>query len=457
MLENFHHFYRTVYLPDHAAPLNRWVHFGSNVCAMAFCLLGLLLQEGWVFALGIWFQLGPPYLGHILFEKTHNSIDQAPIYAALGSWYTTFQIVQGKQCITHGVHHAGEAVHAPPLLDLLRRHGRNLHAFMVLEPGLSTWATEDEDAAVAYADRGGYWVAAGAPLCAPNQRLAVARGFAEAAGATGRGVAFFGVGQPFVDALGDADDFDVLRIGQTPVWHPTAWEDCVATSRKLRNRLNRGRREGVQVRHIEAAEVADGAPMRSRMTDLADAWTRGHALPPMGFMVTLELFQHADERRYFVVEREHELLGFAVCVPVYGRNGWLVEDMLLAPHAPAGTSEVLIDGFMRALAAEGADLVSLGMVALAGIERDAEDDRHPWLMGFLRLCARTMGGLYNFDGLYRFRKKLQPVAWEPVYLVTRGRMTPWTLRAVLMAFAEGWLPRFAVRVLGRWAQRWVLR
>jgi hypothetical protein len=98
----FMNFYETVYLPDHAAPLNRWVHFVSNVAALLCCGLGLLMMNIYLFAFGLWFQLGPPYLGHILFEKTHRSIDQSPIYAALGSWYTTLEIFLGRQSVTHG-------------------------------------------------------------------------------------------------------------------------------------------------------------------------------------------------------------------------------------------------------------------------------------------------------------------------------------------------------------------
>ncbi len=104
-IAEFHAFYRDVYLPDHSAPLNRWVHFLSNVSALTCCVAGVVAGSVSVFALGVWFQLGPPYLGHILFEKTHRSIDTSPVFSALGSWFTTWQILRGNQCITHGVHH----------------------------------------------------------------------------------------------------------------------------------------------------------------------------------------------------------------------------------------------------------------------------------------------------------------------------------------------------------------
>jgi hypothetical protein len=101
-VQSFAEFYEHVYLPDHASPWNRWVHFLSNVAALVFIGLGAWFGSIYLFAVGIWCQLGPPYLGHILFEKTHRSIDQSPIFAAMGSWYTTYQILIGKQSVTHG-------------------------------------------------------------------------------------------------------------------------------------------------------------------------------------------------------------------------------------------------------------------------------------------------------------------------------------------------------------------
>ena len=180
----------------------------------------------------------------------------------------------------------------------------------------------------------------------------------------------------------------------------------------------------------------------------------------MGFMVTLELFQHAAERRYFVAEAaDGRAIGFAVAVPVYARGGWLVEDMVVSRDAAAGTSEALVDALMRRLAGDGAELVSLGMVALAGLDPPAAGQRagraHPFLTAQVRTAARFMGWLYGFEGLYRFRAKMKPQSWEPVYLVAPGRVSWLTIRAVLMAFAQGWVPRFALRTLGRLAvRRW---
>lgn len=332
------------------------------------------------------------------------------------------------------------------LLDLLRQHGRNLHSFMVLEPGLTTWLSAERDAAVAYADHGGYWVAAGGPLCAPERSRAVVRAFSTAARRAGRRAAFFGVSPALVERLGDDPAVDAQLIGLAPVWRPREWGDTLRRAKKLRNRLAHAARVGLTTRRVASDELPRLQPT---LTRVVDAWNASRALPPMGFMVTVELFQHAELRRYFLAEQAGQVVGFAVCVPVFGRGGWLLEDLMIEPGAPSGTSECLVDAAMRQLAAEDAAVVSLGMVALAGLERPEAAGRHPWLTGALRTCARGMGWLYDFDGLYRFRDKLRPAAWEPVYLLADGGVSWLTIRAVLMAFAGGWLPRFALRVVGR--------
>lgn len=96
----FDEFYRTVYLPDHADTRNRWVHFLSNIGAVTFLTLAAITWRWELFVVGVFLQLGPPYLGHIVFEGSHNSIDTSPIFSAMGSWRTTFEILRGRQRVS---------------------------------------------------------------------------------------------------------------------------------------------------------------------------------------------------------------------------------------------------------------------------------------------------------------------------------------------------------------------
>lgn len=318
------------------------------------------------------------------------------------------------------------------ILELLRLHGRNVHSFEVLEPGLKYWFTEDRRGAVAYVDHGFYWVAAGGPLCPREQLAEVAWEFGQQARRHHRKAAFFGVSQRFIRTLDGR--FDWLQLAAQPCWDPRAFR----LNSKVRNRVKKAEKAGLSIRRVSQLDPA-------RVEPLLKAWERQHPLPPMRFMVTLDVYRYAAEKLYLLAEQEGELRGLASAVPIYGLNGWLLEDLIVARQASQGAAEALIERFMAVTAELGCSLASLGMVALAGV---GHDPRHPMLALILRSCYRMLDSLYSFQGLYRFRSKLNPSFWEPVYVAACGRVTWLTIRAILMAFAGGWVPAFASRALG---------
>ena len=82
--------------------------------------------------------------------------------------------------------------------------------------------------------------------------------------------------------------------------------------------------------------------------------------------------------------------------------------------------------------------LTLGLAPLAG-------DVARWLR-----FARWAGGpFYDFEGLRRFKAKLKPHVWEPVYLCTVSGSRLVALRDSLRAFAGGSLVGFATRTLFR--------
>lgn len=331
------------------------------------------------------------------------------------------------------------------VLELLKKYGYNVYSFETLEPGLEYWFNEDQSACVAYVSSGGYRVAAGAPICAPERAREIADQFAHELGP----VAFFGVSDPFVECIKDGA-WDFLQVGQQPAWDPRHWAGVLKSSSDLRRRLRRAEKAGVRVREAKPNEMAQRMPTRRAVDGLVRDWETAHAMPPMRFMVTLDLFSHAHERRYFLAEDESGLVGLMVGVPIYQRRGWLLDDLLVLRGSAPGASEALIDLAMRTFAAENVEYVSLGMVALSGLG-EARRSRfpHPILDRVFNFCLRSMSWLYSFHGIHAFRSKFKPDRWEPVYLVGSGRVHVLTMRAVLMAFSGGWLPRFVARVAAR--------
>jgi len=319
------------------------------------------------------------------------------------------------------------------VLALLRRHGWNATSFQVLEPGFRYWFA-GADACVAYVEAGDAWVAAGAPITSGSELTSVARRFVAAAAAAGKLACFFGVEARF-EATGDLHR---LRIGEQPVWDPLAWERRVRASASLREQLRRARAKGVAIQRVEPAALEPAAPLRREIDRLVAGWLSTRRMAPMGFLVGLELYTFGSERRLYTARAHGRLVGVLAAVPVYGRGGWLIEDLLRAPDAPNGTTELLVDASMRDFAAAGSTYATMGLAPLAGP-----------VAAPLRAARSGAGLLYDFDGVRGFKARLGPERWDPIYLAYPRRTLVRSLVAALRAFAGGGLLWFALMTMLR--------
>lgn len=319
------------------------------------------------------------------------------------------------------------------VLALLKRYGHNTMSFQILEPGLGYWFDGDE-ACVAYADTGGAWVVAGAPIAAPERDAAVIAGFLQHARERGKRVRFFGLERD----LSGSTELACMHVGEQPEWDPATWPAILKKKRSLREQLRRARAKGVTVRPVSVAELEGRqGPLRQQVDALLDHWQASRAMAPMGFVVHLDPYHLPEERRFLVAEHGGQVVGILAAVPIYRRGGWFFEDVLRDPAAPNGTIELLIDHAMRLLAAEGSRHVTFGLAPLASTP-----------FRWLRTVRDRTRWLYDFQGLYRFKAKLMPQTWRPIYLGYPKRERG--LRAVvdiLKAFARGSFLRFGWHTL----------
>ncbi len=327
------------------------------------------------------------------------------------------------------------------VLGLLKRYGWNTTSFQVLEPGFR-YFFDGQDASVAYADTGSAWVAAGAPIASEEATPDVAGRFLRAAREHGRRACFFAV----EDRFARQGALRRLLIGEQPVFDPAAWETTVKRTPSLREQFRRARNKGVTVRALPLAEIQDPqGPCRLAIERLITRWMSARRMAAMGFLVKVQPFAFPAERRYLVAELNGRLIGFLAAVPIYAREGWLLENLLREPAAQNGTTEVLVDAAMRLLNGEGARRVTLGLAPLSG-----------GVNGWLRLARDLTLGLYNFHGVRAFKSKFRPQAWEPVYLCYPAHRLagPLAVYDTLAAFAQGDLPGFGLKTLIALLQIW---
>ena len=120
----------------------------------------------------------------------------------------------------------------------------------------------------------------------------------------------------------------------------------------------------------------------------------------MGFLVQLDPFHLAHERRFFVAEHAGRIVSALIAIPIYARGGWFFDQMLRHPSAPQCAVELLFDFAMKTFAEEGVKYATFGLSPLAGSPSPA-----------LQHIRERASFLYNFKGLHAFKAKLAPKVW----------------------------------------------
>lgn len=356
---------------------------------------------------------------------------------------------------------AGEVGALERARRLILNHGWNATAYQILNPGIERWFFPHLEAGpegtvgegvVGFVRSFGYRVVAGSPVCAPEMLPRVVARFEEETHDLGLHSCYFAAGERLAAALAARGPWDRILLGAQPVWHPARWPTVLARKASLRAQLNRARNKGVTVERWSMVTDAEAEPLRACLQD----WLSTRGLPPLHFLVEPETLGRLYDRRLFVARQDGGVVGFLVASPVPRRNGWLIEQNIRGAHAPNGTTELLFDGAVRDIAADGAEYVTLGLCPLSR-RADVSAPRQEWWLRWLLQWVRAHGRrFYDFDGLDAYKAKFLPERWEPIYAITsERRFGPGTLYAVAGAFGRTAPPWLILRALGRAAgQEW---
>ena len=345
--------------------------------------------------------------------------------------------------------------------ELLLEYGWNTTCFQILNPGIDHWFSKSGDAVVGFVPANGYRVVGGAPACALDRLRDVTNEFEDDARSHDERVCFFLAEARLESVMSGSPDHTFVLLGAQPVWDPATWATIIKTHRSLRAQLNRARNKDVEVAEWPIEKARNNPELQSCL----DTWLESKGLPPLHFMVEPDTLGRLENRRVFVAERNGSVVGFIVLSPVPTRSGWLTEQFPHTPGAPNGTVELMMDAVFRAVADDGCKYITLGLSPLSRRAKIEPFDNPLWLRIFLAWMRKHGQRFYNFDGLDRFKAKLIPNYWEPVFAISNeSKFSGSTLYAIGSAFTENKPIRFFASGLKKAAgteiknlKRWVLR
>jgi len=288
---------------------------------------------------------------------------------------------------------------------------------------------------IGYVRYGATRVVAGAPVCELDKLDSIAARFLDESHQHGESVCYFGAGERLDAKYSARPTWSRVLLGAQPSWNPKDWSGAVARRASLRAQFNRARNKSVKISEWPSAQAENHPALRRCLAE----WLATRGLPPLHFLVEPETLSNLADRRVFVATcGTHDVVAFTVLSPVPARNGWLVEQIVRGRAAPNGTSELLLDSAVNAVAASGAEYITLGLSPLSQ-RANADVGKQPaWLRFTLRWVRLHGARFYNFRGLDAFKAKFNPERWEPIYAISEGRtFPPRALYAIAGAFSGG--------------------
>jgi lysylphosphatidylglycerol synthetase-like protein (DUF2156 family) len=335
--------------------------------------------------------------------------------------------------------------------ELTRFYGNHTLAFFGLAPENLHFLTPGEEGLVNYRLVSNVAVVPGDPVCAPEAFERVTRSFLDFCALHHWRVAFY---QTYPDHLSiyRALKLRAFKIGEEAIIHPQSFTLNGPAMANVRISTRRAERDEVAIHWYEGVPPAE---VMLQLEQISDAWLElkaGQRISEMGFsMGRLEELPNAAKRADALVSisplasTPHKVAprvvtgvaitssgkpcAFVTFTPIYGslathatasgklsevQNwGWTLDLMRRAPDAPPGVIELLLVRAIERFRSCGAQIVSLGMVAMA-------DTRQEMTASQRQLATFITDRLHLLESrrtLFKFKQKFHP-HWESRYIVT---------------------------------------
>ncbi|WP_280722362.1 DUF2156 domain-containing protein [Kitasatospora sp. MAA4] len=298
----------------------------------------------------------------------------------------------------------------------MRKHADNPSAFLALNSGNAYFFGSD-GGCVAYRRAGRFLIQFGGVFAAPERQGAVLEEFRAFARRERRRIV--GVQLQREDAeLYAGHGFTLNQLGGSYGVQLPEFSLRGSKFVKLRNKISRAKRLGLQV---QEAPVADHA---ERIAAIDAAWLRskGRHVKEIEFMVGQVGGPAQRHRRLFLGLLEGRPIAYISYSPVYGsRSGWLHDLSRRMPDTPPGVMEAINASAVESFRGEGAQWLHFGFTPFTALDpRHELTPTSPLTNKFLRLLADHGEAVYPAASQLAYKEKWAPELVLPEYLAFDG-------------------------------------
>ncbi|KUL25785.1 hypothetical protein ADL12_34185 [Streptomyces regalis] len=311
---------------------------------------------------------------------------------------------------------------------MLRRHGSHSSAFLAMNRGNRRFHTDGVDGFVPYREAGRrHLFQLGGPVCAVEDQKRLLGALLARAEGEGRRVAAVQLSRAGAE-LHARHGFVVNQFGASFSIALDGYSLGGQRMVKVRNMVNRARREGVTVTEVPAGE-RDGERVGAALDAVDAAWLRakGRHVKELDFLIGERGGPGAPHRRLFTAVHEGRTVGYVSYSPVFGeRSGRLYDLTRRLPDAPPGTVELMFATALRQFQEEGCGWLHLGFTPFVQLGADASEPGPA--SRILRRCVELLAAkgqaVYPAAAQESFKLKWRPQLIEPEYLAFQGGVSP---------------------------------
>ncbi|WP_323139424.1 DUF2156 domain-containing protein [Streptomyces sp. NBC_01549] len=312
--------------------------------------------------------------------------------------------------------------------EMLRRYGSHSSAFLAMNSGNHRFRRDGVDGFVPYREAGRrHLFQLGGPVCAVRDQPSLLTALLARAGSERRRVAAVQLSRQQAE-LHAGHGFVVNQFGASFSIALDGYSLGGQRMVKVRNMVNRARRERVSVAEVPAGE-RDGEDVTAALDAVDAAWLRakGRHVKELEFLIGERGGPGAPHRRLFTAVHEGRTVGYVSYSPVFGQHaGWLYDLTRRLPDAPPGTVELLFATALRQFQDEGCGWLHLGFTPFVQLGSDtaAPGPTSTFLHRCVEVLAAKGRAIYPAAAQESFKLKWRPQLIEPEYLAFQGRVSP---------------------------------
>ena len=260
-----------------------------------------------------------------------------------------------------------------------------------------------------------YWVAMGDPVGISEEQEELAWELRTLADRHDAKVAFYQVGTHHIPLYLDLG-LALLKLGEEARVPLESFSLEGSKRAGLRQSFNRLQREGLSFEIVPAAGVDAILP---ELQIISNNWLEDKKAREKRFSIGFFDAEYLRRCAVALVRRDDRIIAFANLWELENKSELSMDLMRYEPGAGNGLMEYLIISLLLWGKEQGYRWFNLGMAPLSGLEQ------HPLAPLWNKIgntIFRFGNEFYNFDGLYQYKKKFDPI-WQPRYLAAPPGMS----------------------------------